>query len=270
MQKPRVAIFGAGIAGLTTAHELIKLGFQVTVWETNATAGGFFRSARVPGDHNMPSEYSWHGFGPFYHNTFELFKEIAFDESASLYEKALSRPIDFGMFPDKGEAAFYDRGWRSIPKMFRLTRLDFVKASWLMLKTWTSGQRSQKLYSTQNASEAWQAVLSPLASRTWRSCFGPWVGSDWTKVSRHQVGHFFRNQLTTQPPHWHPADATGPAWKQGAGDGWLLLRGPSNEFWFDRWLKQLCGQGLQIHYGVSLREFEYDGQRIQGARLESS
>ena len=75
--------------------------------------------------------------------------------------------------------------------------------------------------------------------------------------------------MTTQPAHWHLADADGPAWKQGAGDGWLLLRGPSSEVWFDRWLEQLEARGLQVHYGESLREFEFDGQRIQGARLES-
>lgn len=59
-----VAIYGAGIAGLSAAHELAKRGWQVSVYETNAGAGGFFRSARVAGDHNMPSEYSWHGMGP--------------------------------------------------------------------------------------------------------------------------------------------------------------------------------------------------------------
>ena len=53
-----VIIFGAGIAGLSTAHELIQLGYAVSVYEATDQPGGFFRSSRLPQD-NMPSEYSW-------------------------------------------------------------------------------------------------------------------------------------------------------------------------------------------------------------------
>ena len=37
-----VAIFGAGIAGLSAAHEFARLGYRVTVYETNRNAGDFF------------------------------------------------------------------------------------------------------------------------------------------------------------------------------------------------------------------------------------
>ncbi|WP_286993400.1 FAD-dependent oxidoreductase [Shewanella sp.] len=69
-----VAIFGGGIAGLTAAHEFAKLGYKVKIFEANADAGGFFRSARRKEDQSMPSEYSWHGMGPWYNNFFELIK----------------------------------------------------------------------------------------------------------------------------------------------------------------------------------------------------
>src|SRR5688500_16577339 len=101
-----VAIYGAGIAGLTVAHELVRRGWRAAVYETNRDAGGFFRSARCRGDGNMPSEYSWHGFGPWYHNAFAVLREIAFDASGSVYDRGLSRPIDFGVAPDVGDAQF--------------------------------------------------------------------------------------------------------------------------------------------------------------------
>ena len=63
---PSVAIFGAGIAGLAAAHELVRRGFKIVVYEALPEAGGFFRSARLPKDEGMPSEYSWHGMGPWY------------------------------------------------------------------------------------------------------------------------------------------------------------------------------------------------------------
>ncbi|WP_024335135.1 FAD-dependent oxidoreductase [Desulfotignum balticum] len=59
-----VVIFGAGIAGLSAAHELNQLGYQVSVYEAMEQPGGFFRSARCS-HNNMPTEYSWHGMDPW-------------------------------------------------------------------------------------------------------------------------------------------------------------------------------------------------------------
>jgi uncharacterized protein with NAD-binding domain and iron-sulfur cluster len=118
----KVAIFGAGIAGLTVAHELARRGWLVSVYEPNAEAGGFFRSARRMVDDNTPSEYSWHGMGPWYYNFFDLMKEIPFDESHSMYEKALSRPIDFGLAADDGQTQFDDTWLLNIKGMFRMRK----------------------------------------------------------------------------------------------------------------------------------------------------
>lgn len=40
VKRHSVAVVGAGIAGLTAAHELVKEGFQVTVFEKNSCVGG--------------------------------------------------------------------------------------------------------------------------------------------------------------------------------------------------------------------------------------
>ena len=264
-----VAIFGAGIAGLSAAHELIRLGYKVSVYESNAEAGGFFRSARLPQNQNTPSEYSWHGFGPWYHNAFDLMKQIPFDRTGSVYDKALSRPVNFGVFPDRGDAGFYDRGLRSIPKMFRMTKRGFVRWTWLMLKTWAANRRTQVVYARQNAAEKLKPLLSAPSYITWRSSFGPWIGSEWTKVSLHQVGLFFRKQLISKPTHTHRADEEGPAWTQGPGDGWLLLRGPSSEYWFNKWVAHLEGSGVRFFWQEPLAQLGFDGQNISSARLTS-
>lgn len=264
-----VAVFGAGIAGLTVAHELARRGYRVSVFEPNAEAGGFFRSARRVVNDNMPSEYSWHGIGPWYHNVFDLMKEIPFDESHSLYEQALSRPIDFGLATDDGRTRFDDTWLLNIKGMFRMTWRDVVLGSWLMLKTWVADRRSREHYSTLNAAEAWRPWLSEKCFHIWRSSFGPWIGSDWLHVSLHTAGQFFRKQLITAPTHFHPADAEGPAWRHGARDGWLLLRGPSNEYWFNRWVKYLETLGVVFAWKTALAELLYDGRKCSGARLQS-
>ena len=264
-----VAVFGAGIAGLTAAHEFTALGYKVFVYEANRDAGGFFRSARVPGDQNMPSEYSWHGMGPWYHNVFDLMKQIPFDETGSLYEKALSRPIDFGLAPDYGRTEFDDAWLPDFSKMFRMSRLDCIRWGWLLLKTWAANRRTFELYSRLNASEAWKPVLSELAWKTWRACFGPWIGSDWTNVSLHHAGQFFRKQLITRPSHHHAADADGPAWSHGSRDGWLLLRGPSSEYWFNKWVDFLTKKGAEFFWEQPLYKLDFDGKTITAAHLES-
>lgn len=264
-----VAIYGAGIAGLTAAHELVQRGWRVAVYETNHDAGGFFRSARCRGDRNMPSEYSWHGLGPWYHNAFSVMRAIAFDATGSVYERALSRPVDFGVAPDAGQAQFDDTGrWMpDVRRMFRMTRRDALGWGWVLLKTWTANRRSREAYAAQSASEAWRRVLTPLAWRTWVACFGPWIGSDWKKVSLHTAGLFFRRQLLTRPRHDHAADAEGPAWSQGARSGWLLLRGPSSEAWFAPWVRHLQGRGVTFHFERTLYRLEGDAASIRAGHL---
>lgn len=261
-----VAVFGAGIAGLTVAHELTRRGHAVHVYEASEEAGGFFRSAHEGG---IPTEYSWHGMGPWYHNLFDLLTQIPFDETSSVYDKSLSRPIDFGMVPDGDKGVFDHTRLLDVRNLFRFTRMDLLRWTWLTLKTWTSRRRSEEVYAAINAAEAYRRILSDRGWKTWRAGFGPWVGSDWTNVSLHQVGLFFRKQLFTWPTHEHRADASGPAWTQGPRSGWLVLRGPSSEYWFDKWVAYLQDCGVQFTWEGALHALAYDGTVVTGAELAS-
>ncbi len=240
----------------------------MAVYEADKEAGGFYRSGRMPGDGNMPSEYSWHGMGPWYHNTFDLMRQIPFDESGSLYDKGLSRPIAFCVATDNSQAVFYS-GLMHLPQMFQLGRWEGVRWAWLLIKTFTSDNRSRERYSRLNAAEQWRPLLSERGWRLWRATFGPWIGSDWVNVSLHQAGQFFHKQLTTQPTHPHKADKEGPAWTHGARDGWLLLRGPSSECWFDRWVSHLKEQGVRFFWQEPLSRLDYDGSAITAAQVGS-
>jgi cytochrome b involved in lipid metabolism len=68
-----ISIFGAGIAGLTCALELVEKGFNVTIYEKDTVAGGMAKSKRVNG---IPTEHSWRGYANFYFNIFNLLKRI--------------------------------------------------------------------------------------------------------------------------------------------------------------------------------------------------
>lgn len=81
----KIIIIGAGIAGLTVAHELVEKGFQVEVYEKGEVAGGMARSVRT--SKGVPSEHSWRGYAPFYFNTFEIMSRIPIQKKLCDYEK---------------------------------------------------------------------------------------------------------------------------------------------------------------------------------------
>ncbi|EST18965.1 hypothetical protein M878_44420 [Streptomyces roseochromogenus subsp. oscitans DS 12.976] len=77
-----VAVFGAGVAGLTAAHELAKRGFRVTVYERRAL-GGKARSMDVPdsargGRSPLPAEHGFRFIPGIYHNLPDTLRRIPF------------------------------------------------------------------------------------------------------------------------------------------------------------------------------------------------
>ena len=81
----KVVIIGAGISGLTVAHELVEKGFEVEVYEKDSVAGGMARSTRTPS--GVPSEHSWRGYAPFYYNAFEIMSRIPIAKKLSDCER---------------------------------------------------------------------------------------------------------------------------------------------------------------------------------------
>jgi uncharacterized protein with NAD-binding domain and iron-sulfur cluster len=67
----RVAVLGGGVAGLSTAHELVERGFDVTVYERQDVFGGKARSLSVSntgtnGRRDLPGEHGFRFFPAFY------------------------------------------------------------------------------------------------------------------------------------------------------------------------------------------------------------
>src|SRR5579862_6391365 len=158
-----VIVFGAGIAGLSAAHYLSQRGFSVTVIETLCTSGGLARSERMPADKGMPSEYSWRGFGPWYHNTFDLMKEIPIVKKdnviSDVYTEELSNPINFILTPD--ELKKYNPQESNFESCFRISNLDKAKLGWLALVAMSACKdRSESEYALTNAKDVLKQNLS--------------------------------------------------------------------------------------------------------------
>src|ERR1039458_6589183 len=70
---PDTVVIGAGIAGLTAAHELSKLGYGVIVLEKDQRVGGRIRTEVVDG---IPLDVGAGFIANFYENTLQLLKEL--------------------------------------------------------------------------------------------------------------------------------------------------------------------------------------------------
>jgi len=260
------AVFGAGIAGLAAAHELIKAGYAVTVYECDAVPGGFARSGRTPD--NMPTEYSWRGFGPWYNNTFEIMQQIPnrLHDGKTVFDTELSRQVYFAVVPD--ELTKLERNVRS-----SLTFQDYLAMTLVTLRTLVADKRSHEFYSSLNAAEYFKSRLTHKAWLAVVSAFGPWIGTDSARTSLHHVGSFHRKNAFPMSSHSHPEDDVGGAWRHGPREGWLLLRGPSSEVWFDPWVKHLASLGVQFKFNHRLELFKQEdggSKSIRGALVTTT
>lgn len=82
-----VAVFGGGVAGLTTAHELVERGFDVTIYERRAW-GGRARSTEVdgsagPGRRPLPGEHGFRITNGYYQNLPDTMRRIPFGSNAN-------------------------------------------------------------------------------------------------------------------------------------------------------------------------------------------
>jgi uncharacterized protein with NAD-binding domain and iron-sulfur cluster len=219
-----VVIFGAGIAGLSAAHYLNKLGYQVHIYESLSIPGGLARSIQKVGE--MPSEYSWRGFGPWYHNTAELLNEIDVLKELNIALK--------WKFLDKNPSCF--------------TANNILQVGNILLNSWTSNERSKVHYTKINAYDLLKEKMKPIeCARQLSWIFGPFVGVDASRASVHHVSSFFQKNA-------FPMNHTDVVKIKS----WSTFNQPINEAWFNPWVKYLTKRGVKIHFNHKLKDLKFD------------
>ena len=268
-----VGIFGAGIAGLSAAHELCLAGYSVHLFESSDSIGGMAKSHRYP--NGLPSEYSWRGYGQFYKNVFDIMKQIPgpnqapvtprFDNckgvmggvlanpnESSVYSTELSRPIQFILTKDDTVDSLEASNWTKNFSVF-----DWSVLFLQMVREICSDHRTSS-YAAINATEFLKQKIDNRNLTFISSIYGPWLGIDPHRTSLHHLFNFFR--LIQYPdlsqPYVHPADSDGPIWLHGSGSQWLTLKRPTSEAWFDPWASYLTKNfNLKIHLKHRLDHF---------------
>jgi uncharacterized protein with NAD-binding domain and iron-sulfur cluster len=148
--QQRVAVLGAGVAGLTAAHELNEAGFHVTVYEARPIVGGKARSMTatqkdggseglIPG--KLPAEHGFRFFPPFYRHLFDTMSRIPIGDGPNQLSVLDNlRPTDAVLVVREGKPGvrFPTHIWnRSSARSWRLRLLDrhFFSDNFLMDRT---------------------------------------------------------------------------------------------------------------------------------------
>lgn len=262
-----VAIFGAGIAGLSATHELSMAGYDVYLYESSDSVGGMAKSYRYP--NGLPTEYSWRGYGQFYKNVYHIMDSIPSPTSISktVYDTELSRPVKFILVKDDITDATDADNWT---KNFSLK--EWIAIFLQMCREMVADNRAG-YYATINAMDYLKQRSSPRNLSYMVSIFGPWLGIDPHRTSLHHLANFFRmiQYPDLAEPYIHPADLDGNEWIQGSGSQWLVLKRPSSESWFDPWVKFLVkNYGVKIYLNCKLNKFNFLNGKIISAECESN
>lgn len=102
-----VGVVGAGVAGLTVAHELVERGFAVTVYESAPTAGGKAGSQRTAD--GWVREHVNKNFSAHYYCLPETLKRIPCEGGGTVMDRLVPAARAVCRFPDGSEVALSGR-----------------------------------------------------------------------------------------------------------------------------------------------------------------
>lgn len=250
INRPTVIVAGAGIGGLTAAHELSRRGFEVVVYERNKILGGLARSSYYTNaEGTYPTEYSWRVYGTGYRNLLRLLREIPLraNPKNSVFENLVK--VSTYLFPRFNKKEVVVRKGGSKAKLIEEFERNDLKI--ILEKTFFCLTASDKRL---NAMEhiRWQDFckdLSPEAKKYMIQMWGPVLGMDATYMSVPVVSRMVGILL----------GALG-----GYTSSLFLMNKPTNEAWFDEWSAYLEAQGVIIK-----NEHEIQNLKLKAGKVDA-
>lgn len=248
----KVIIIGGGVAGMSAAHELIKKGFEVEVYESKSVPGGKARSVWVPdtgkdGRKDLPGEHGFRFFPHFYRNLPATMKEIPLaDSTKSAFDNLVQGSREL-IVRVKG------------PNVLGLSRFPRTLADFKVLLT--------DLFAPIGLSNEEKHFA---AMRLWQiatSCDARWENdyekiSWWEYVEADRFSESYRSLFAIGLTRTLVASRARTASTKVGGSVLLqliygilvpgastdrLLNNPTNPAWIDPWLKHLRKQGVKYH-----------------------
>jgi 15-cis-phytoene desaturase len=290
MDKKKVYVLGAGVAGLTVAHELITRDFDVTVIEKENFPGGKaatqypYLAFQEAGPVRVPAEHGFRLFPSFYRHLIDTMQRIPFHRDSQPRLGYLPQPVNRdqrayhtvadnlvatqqaatarnGYAPEPVQLAF-GSDWRG---MLRLSQ-----ASPLL-----SAQQATSADLERYALKIWQYMTSCDLRRdtirddsygglTWWEFIG---GECFSSKFQIEIDTFVRSMIAMDAKRGN-ARTIGNVGMQlifdAVGDGSRVdrvLNGPSSDQWLLPWEAYLRQSGVKFIYNAFIRKLGYDPAR---------
>lgn len=275
--KKRVVILGGGVAGLSAAHELIKRGYEVEVYEARRDLGGKARSQLLArtgtnGRRDLPGEHGFRFYPAFYKHLIQTMSEIPLDAAAKGGRTVADnlkpcQEAGVGMeglglveFLRQRPSAFFDVV-RTLDMFFAKLRVDprdVARFTKRILRYMSScSERRAEIYEDTS----WWDFLGGDGyrhdfQRFIRAVPRIMVAMDPQRGSARTIGNISMQLMADYGAEGIHNDRT--------------LMGPTTEAWIAPWQSYLETCGVRFHLGRRVLGFDFDARagRITGARVE--
>jgi 15-cis-phytoene desaturase len=262
----QVAVLGAGVAGLTAAHELVQRGFEVHVYERRRIPGGKARSFETPD--GLPAEHGFRFFPGFYRHLRDTMQRIPYGDARLGVRGNLKNVRHVQLFQEVGgPIIFPTRLWRWDTVWLRSIRLgsrsfftsttgfsrhDVVFIAGLLRKLLKAcAERRFAMFELENWWEFSQAGdRSAEYQRMVRALTRSLVAARAEELSV-RTGGYILLQLQLAGLRWR-------------GHIPAVLNGPTSRVWIEPWHRYLESRRVHFHFGCTVEEIHcLDGQIME-------
>jgi uncharacterized protein with NAD-binding domain and iron-sulfur cluster len=275
--RKRVVILGGGVAGLSAAHELVKRGYEVEVYEARRDLGGKARSQPLAGTgtngrRDLPGEHGFRFYPAFYKHLIQTMSEIPLEGAANGGRTVADnlRPCaeaGIGM-EGVGLVEFLRQKPSAAFDIVRMLEMFFAKLRVDMRDMARFGAKILRYMSSCRARRA-----EEYEDTSWWSFLG---GDGY----RHDFQRYVRavpRIMVAMDPQRGSARTIGNISMQlmadynaeGAHNDRTLI-GPTTEAWIAPWQSYLEACGVKLHVGKRVLGLDFDARagRITGAHVE--
>src|SRR3954447_25939938 len=251
-----VAVLGGGVGGLSAAHELAQRGFEVTVYEASAGAGGKARSTFVPGTgrdgrRDLPGEHGFRFFPSFYRHLPDTMARIPVDASGRSVADNLTATSRTRL------------ARRNAPAVDVITRFpagldDVAQIARTLVRSdlglpWDDVAHTTALFLTLLTTCAERRMAEHEPTRWW-----DFIGADRRSPAfRHYFAEIAVRSLVAMCPRRANTRTVGTIgmqmWIDHARPGAevdRLLDGPTQDVWIAPWVAHLQRLGVRFHWGA--------------------
>ena len=266
---PKVAIFGGGVGGLTTAHELVDRGFEVVVYDLKPLLwGGKARSTTkdnsgASGRADLPGEHGYRFIPGFYKHLPDTLSRIPFHGNPNGVLDNLVPTQEFALFQENGPPFIapvnfptsIDR-WREVFKAILTSHfgigednIDFFANQLLTLATSCQSRMDYQydcipwwdFVDAENRGTAYQKVLAQGLTRSLSAIQA-------RLSSTRTVGTLLLQLLYNMLTPGVQVDR--------------VLNGPTNDQWLIPWTQDLARKGVTLHLNSTVQSFNMNGPAI--------